>query len=39
LRTLAQYRRLDTGGVGFGINLTVSLAGPIAIGDTVEVLE
>lgn len=39
LRTLAQYRRLDTGGVGFGINLTVSLAGPIAVGDTVEVLE
>ena len=39
LRTLAQYRRLETGGVGFGINLTVSLAGPIAVGDTVEILE
>ena len=39
LRTLAQYRRLEAGGVGFGINLTVSLAGPIAVGDTVEVLE
>ncbi|MEJ6597161.1 MAG: MOSC domain-containing protein [Oceanospirillaceae bacterium] len=39
LRTLAQYRRLETGGVGFGINLTVCLAGPIAVGDTVEILE
>ena len=38
LRTLATYRRLEQGGVGFGINLTVVRAGPIAIGDTVEVL-
>ena len=38
LRTLATYRRLEGGGVGFGINLTVVRAGPIAIGDTVEVL-
>lgn len=38
LRTLATYRRLKDGGVGFGINLTVSRIGPIAIGDTVEVL-
>ncbi|MDC9719508.1 MAG: MOSC domain-containing protein [Gammaproteobacteria bacterium] len=38
LRTLAQYRRLDEGGVGFGINLTVIKAGPIAVGDTVQVL-
>jgi len=38
LRTLATYRRLEEGGVGFGINLTVVRAGPIALGDTVEVL-
>ena len=38
LRTLATYRRLEGGGVGFGINLIVVQAGPIAIGDTVEVL-
>ena len=38
LRTLATYRRLEEGGVGFGINLIVVRAGPIAIGDTVEVL-
>ncbi len=38
LRTLSEYRRLATGGVGFGINLTVSVAGPIAVGDQVEVL-
>ena len=38
LRTLAEYRRLEGGGVGFGINLTVSVAGSIALGDQVEVL-
>jgi hypothetical protein len=38
LRTLATYRRLEEGGVGFGLNLIVVRAGPIAIGDTVEVL-
>jgi uncharacterized protein YcbX len=38
LRTLATYRRLPKGGVGFGINLTVTKPGPINIGDPVEVL-
>ena len=38
LRTLATYRRLEEGGVGFGVNLIVVRAGPIAIGDTVAVL-
>lgn len=38
LRTLATYRRLPEGGVGFGVNLIVVRAGPIAVGDTVEVL-
>ena len=38
LRTLATYRRLPKGGVGFGINLTVTKPGPINVGDPVEVL-
>jgi hypothetical protein len=38
LRTLAKYRRLEEGGVGFGINLQVVKGGPIAINDRVEIL-
>ena len=38
LRTLGQYRRLEGAGVGFGINLTVSIGGVISINDTVEIL-
>ena len=38
LRTLADYRRLDKGGVGFGMNARVIKGGVIAVHDTVEVL-
>ena len=38
LRTLATYRKLPEGGVGFGVNLIVVRPGAISIGDTVEVL-
>lgn len=38
LRTLATYRRLPQGGVGFGVNLIVIRPGPISVGDVVEVL-
>jgi uncharacterized protein YcbX len=38
LRTLATYRRLEAGGVGFGVNLIVIKPGPIAVGDTVQIL-
>lgn len=37
LRTLATYRKAE-GGVMFGQNLTVRRPGPIAVGDTVEVV-
>ncbi len=38
LRTLATYRKLPQGGVGFGVNLIVVRPGPICVGDTLEVL-
>jgi uncharacterized protein YcbX len=38
LRTLATYKRLVAGGVGFGVNLIVIKPGPIAVGDTVQIL-
>ncbi|WP_159943543.1 MULTISPECIES: MOSC domain-containing protein [unclassified Nocardiopsis] len=37
LRTLAGYRRADTGGVSFGAKFAVTRPGPLAVGDEVEV--
>jgi hypothetical protein len=39
LRTLATFRRWDRGGVIFGQNAVVEVAGPVRVGDAVEVLE
>jgi uncharacterized protein YcbX len=39
LRTLATFRRWDHGGVIFGQNAVVEVAGPVRVGDSVEVLE
>lgn len=38
LRTLAQYRRGDGGGVMFGMNVTHAAAGELVVGDAVDVL-
>lgn len=38
LRTLAQYRRGDGGGVMFGMNATHATAGELTVGDAVDVL-
>lgn len=38
LKTLAQYRRLPGGGVGFGINVHVLRPGIIKLGDSVEII-
>lgn len=37
LRTLADYRRTDTGGVSFGAKFAVTRPGPLSVGDELEV--
>ncbi len=38
LKTLARYRRLPSGEIGFGINLSVLHTGSVKVGDQVEII-